>query len=70
MIATIIIAVLIVAAVIGAFKYTRKHGTCEACGVNTGKGECGNCAMHPYEVEQEREYMKAWEKKFPDQVKK
>lgn len=75
MIATVLISALIVVAAIGALKYTRKHGTCEACGINPGNGscngqDCGGCALHPMELEQEREYMKEWEKKFPDQVKK
>lgn len=70
MVATVLIAALVAVAAVGAFKYTRKHGTCEACNLNTGKGDCGGCALHPYEVQQEQEYMKEWAKKFPDQVKK
>jgi|GEM_PF-325689 hypothetical protein len=73
--ATFFILALIVAAAVAAIRYSMKHGSCEACGMNPGNGscsgrDCNGCAMQPIEAEQERRYMEAWKKKFPDQVTK
>ncbi len=62
-----IILALIVAAMVAAIRYTRKHGSC-SCGskdCHCGTGSCGgNCA------ETEQKYMEEWSKKHPELLKK
>lgn len=65
---SILIVALIAIAFAAAFRYTRKNGSCEACG--SGKKGCASCNMAPFEHQQEQEYLKKWQAEHPEAAQK